>query len=39
MKRIARFHKVSREQFILDWMDCMEGEMDEKDKLGSQRNK
>ena len=38
MKRIARFHKVSREQFILDWMDCMEGEMDEKDKARAEQS-
>lgn len=38
MKRIARFHKVSREQFILDWMDCMEGEMDEEDKARAEQS-
>lgn len=38
MKRIARFHKVSREQFIRDCMDCMEGEMDEKDKARAEQS-
>ena len=25
MKRIAKFHKVSKERFVADWMDAFEG--------------
>ena len=25
MKRIGKFHKVSKERFVADWMDAFEG--------------
>ena len=29
MKRIAKFHKVSKERFVADWMDAFEGVSEE----------
>ena len=34
MKRIAKFHKVSKERFVADWMDTFEGvSADEAEKI------
>ena len=34
MKRIAKFHKVSKERFVADWMDAFEGvSADEAEKI------
>ena len=34
MKRIAKFHKVSKERFVADWMDTFEGvSADEAEKM------
>ena len=34
MKRIAKFHKVSKERFVADWMDAFEGvPADEAEKI------
>ena len=34
MKRIAKFHKVSKERFVADWMDAFEGvAADEAEKI------
>lgn len=38
MKRIARFHKVSREQFILDWMDCLGNGEKEADRARAEQS-